>query len=115
MEIEDLQRRNHHLEEQYRNLYEKSSSIPDMERKIAILSQEIERLHMMNQDKSMKYDEVIRSKSIIESEQRAWHNDRNRLNDEIRRVSTENNGLKYRIDEVESERRKLVEERGQMS
>ena len=75
------------------------------------MSQELERLHLINQDKDKKYDEVSRNRSSMENQFKYVESDRNRLNDEFRKVSSENNGLKLQINRIENEMQELVRER----
>ena len=65
----------------------------------------------MNQDKTQKYDEAMRSQSNIESQYRFIDNDRNKLSEEVRKISSENSGLRLRINQVESEKEQLARDR----
>ena len=84
-EIEDLYSTVGILQKENSELKTHTSSISQYETKIALLSQELERVHSLLRDKSSRYDELLRDRSNIENQMRVAQSDRAKCDEDYRR------------------------------
>ena len=78
-----------------------SSTIAQYENKIALLSQEIDRLNHIIQDKSSRYDEIYRERVNMENQLRVSSGEKVRFDEEIRRRNAEIDGMRLLIRNLE--------------